>query len=80
MTSLLRDTLIIGLRFTIIVRPGAVGGCGGVKLRGGFTTRGMVFHPAQEPPGCHAQPWLGRKSQEPYRYGIHPHGYADTQV
>ena len=57
--------------------PPLAGGVGGTNARGGFATGGTVFHVVQ-PPGNHPQPKPGTNAHVPYRYGIHPHGYADT--
>ena len=66
--------LATGPRFTTTFCPGLGGGCGAANRCGGFITRGNVFHPAQEFPGCQNQPPPGTNIQLPYRYGIQPHG------
>ena len=57
--------------------PGATSGWNPVgNVPVGCGTGSHVFHP----PGCHIHPDPGTKNQFPYRYGIHPHGYADANM
>jgi len=52
-------------RCTTSVRVPVVGAFGALKPLGGFSTRGVVYQPVQAPPGCHAQPYPGRKTHVP---------------
>lgn len=64
---------------TMTVNRPRTGGLGTGKRFGGFTIGGIAYQLFQEP-GCHIQPQLCAKAQLPYRYGIQPHGYADTNI